>query len=90
MRPILVCHRCEGIYLPPGSLYYPTAGVWASLTECGGCMPVEGGPANPDMTGLHWPNPVLRKPAPEPRAGRRPPRRKAPAGGDPSGARIRY
>lgn len=90
MRPILVCHHCEGVYLPPGSLYYPTAGVWASLTQCAGCMPSGGGPADPDRSALHWPSPVPRPQPVEPRAGRRPRRRKTPAGGDPSGARTRY
>jgi hypothetical protein len=90
MRPILVCHHCEGIYLPPAELYYPAARVWASLTECAGCMPAGGGPANPDTAGLHWPSPAPRKAPVEPRAGRRPRRRNTRAGGDPSGARTRY
>lgn len=90
MRPILCCHACGAVYLPPGDLYYPTAGVWASLTQCAGCMPLDGGPANPDTAGLRYPNPVERKTAAKPRSVRRPRRRKTGAGGDPSGARIQY
>ncbi|MFI9028844.1 hypothetical protein [Streptomyces sp. NPDC053560] len=90
MRPILCCHQCGAVYLPPGDLYYPTAGVWASLTQCVGCMPPEGGPANPDTRGLRFPNSVDHKSAVKQRAGRRPRKRKTGAGGDPSGARVRY
>ncbi|WP_030607759.1 hypothetical protein [Streptomyces sclerotialus] len=90
MRPICICHVCGGIYLPPDGLYYPTAGIWASLTECAGCMPVEGGPAGPDTRGLRYPIPAKQKPPAQARAGRRPRKRKTGAGGDPSGARMHY